>query len=262
MSKTLKTVEFINKAAKIHGDCYDYSLVEYTRAKDKINVICKVHGNFSLTANSHLNGRGCRLCANIKIGDSLRFDTETIIKRFKELHGDRYDYSKVSYHNAHTHLEIICREHGPFMQTYANHFSGGNGCYECSVSLSPWTRTGFSDIAKGRGATLYLIKCISDCESFYKIGITTKSVEYRFRDNRLMPYDYSVEHTLTEDADVIWDLERKLHKYFKPSKYLPNISFDGRHECFSCVDLLEYTKVIEDFKINEAYYKFPPSLSS
>jgi len=30
------------------------------------------------------------------------------------IHGDRYDYSKVNYVNAKTHITIICREHGPF----------------------------------------------------------------------------------------------------------------------------------------------------
>lgn len=262
MSKKSNTKDFTEKAIKVHNNAYDYSLVEYTTASAFVDIICSVHGVFSQRANSHLSGKGCNLCRGTRVGNSFRLSTEEVVLRFKEQHGDRYDYSRVNYHNAHTPVEIVCKEHGPFMQSYANHYSGGNGCYECTVGVSPWTRSGFSSIAKGTPATLYLIKCSSDYELFYKIGITTRGVEYRFRDSRLMPYSYTVEHILEDEPELVWDLERYLHKQFKPFKYLPNVGFDGRHECFSCVDSVEYTKIIEDFKRNEVYQKFPPSFGS
>ena len=37
----LSTEEFIIKAKELHGDKYDYSLVEYVRCLDSIKVICK-----------------------------------------------------------------------------------------------------------------------------------------------------------------------------------------------------------------------------
>ena len=37
---------FIEKAIKVHGDTYDYSLVEYKDFKTKVKIICKVHGVF------------------------------------------------------------------------------------------------------------------------------------------------------------------------------------------------------------------------
>jgi len=49
-------------ARKVHGNLYDYSLVNYTFAKEKIQIICKKHGIFCQEANSHLYGVGCPIC--------------------------------------------------------------------------------------------------------------------------------------------------------------------------------------------------------
>jgi hypothetical protein len=48
------------------------------------------------------------------------------------IHGDRYDYSKVEYHNAHTKVTIICPEHGPFDIVPDAHTSSKGGCVVCS----------------------------------------------------------------------------------------------------------------------------------
>lgn len=57
------TEEFIEKARKVHGDRYDYSLVDYKRSSQKVKIICKKHGVFETTPNSHLRGENCRKCA-------------------------------------------------------------------------------------------------------------------------------------------------------------------------------------------------------
>jgi hypothetical protein len=46
MGKKLNTKIFIERAKKIHGDEYDYSLVEYKNNKTKVSIICKKHGIF------------------------------------------------------------------------------------------------------------------------------------------------------------------------------------------------------------------------
>ena len=60
------TDAFIKKAKKVHKDIYDYSLVDYTRSKDKVKIICSVHGIFEQTPNNHLRGRGCNECRFLK----------------------------------------------------------------------------------------------------------------------------------------------------------------------------------------------------
>jgi hypothetical protein len=60
-SKT--TAQFIEKAKEIHGDTYDYSTVEYINAKVIVNIICKIHGEFTTTPDSHITHKsGCPKC--------------------------------------------------------------------------------------------------------------------------------------------------------------------------------------------------------
>lgn len=41
---------------------------------------------------------------------------EYFINQIKEVHGDRYDYSKVNYINSNNKIIIICKNHGEFQQ--------------------------------------------------------------------------------------------------------------------------------------------------
>jgi len=58
------TKSFIIKSVKRHGLTYNYKLVDYIGCKDKIKIICKIHGIFEQNPNDHLNGAGCRRCSN------------------------------------------------------------------------------------------------------------------------------------------------------------------------------------------------------
>lgn len=61
---------------------------------------------------------------------SKRVTTEDFIKRGREVHGDKYDYSKSKYTSATTNITIICPIHGEFQQRPANHYIG-RGCRAC-----------------------------------------------------------------------------------------------------------------------------------
>jgi hypothetical protein len=54
--------KWVIDAHSVHGDRYDYSLVDYKSARGKVDVICPIHGVFQVTPNSHLNSI-CRKCA-------------------------------------------------------------------------------------------------------------------------------------------------------------------------------------------------------
>lgn len=57
---------------------------------------------------------------------------EEFIRRAREVHGDRYDYSKVVYTNSYTPVVIICRECGlEFKQRPTNHLYN-QGCPKCA----------------------------------------------------------------------------------------------------------------------------------
>jgi hypothetical protein len=128
---TNKTTEFIEKAIKIHGDRYDYSKVEYIKASQKVIIICKEHGEFTLTPNKHLSRKdGCKKCSRKIISNKQRSTTESFINKAKEIHGDKYDYSKVEYYNSKTYITIVCKKHEEFTQQPSNHLTG-YGCKKC-----------------------------------------------------------------------------------------------------------------------------------
>ncbi len=57
---------FIQRARDIHGNLYDYSLSNFQRYHDKIEIICQKHGSFYQKPIKHLTGQGCPKCAQNK----------------------------------------------------------------------------------------------------------------------------------------------------------------------------------------------------
>ena len=124
--------DIINEFTGIHGDIYDYSRVNYTRSIDKVSIGCKKHNIiFEQTPSLHLCGHGCPDCGKEKV----KIGKEEFIRRSIEVHGDKYNYSKVEYINSYTHVIIICPEHGEFKQTPKSHSKEGCGCPTCSESI-------------------------------------------------------------------------------------------------------------------------------
>ena len=121
------TNQFITDAIKIHGDTYNYSKVKYKNAGEKIIIICKEHGDFLQTPNSHLNGNGCYKCGY----NMFIFSNNDFINKAKEIHNDKYDYSKINYIKMNEKVIIVCKEHGDFEQTPSNHITHKEGCQKC-----------------------------------------------------------------------------------------------------------------------------------
>ena len=129
------TQDFIEKARKVHGDKYDYSCTEYMGARYNVSIRCKIHGVFTQIATNHLGGKGCTECSRIKVARDQTSNTEEFIKKARNIHGDRYDYSLVDYKNNRTQVEIICKIHEKFLQAPSDHLSG-KGCTECGKEKS------------------------------------------------------------------------------------------------------------------------------
>lgn len=130
----LTTANFINKAIAIHGNRYDYSSTIYFGRREKIDIICRLHGKFTSTAKIHLEGGNCKYCIfeESKINQSKGNDQ--FIKEARFIHGDKYDYSKVNYINCKIEVEIICNNcKNTFYQIPNNHILYGNGCRSCSI---------------------------------------------------------------------------------------------------------------------------------
>lgn len=108
-------------------ELYDYSQTEYKGSREKVNIVCKKHGEFSVEANAHRKGEGCKECYL----ERKRGNKEEFIEKAIEKHGVRYDYSKVVYKDRVTKVDIICPEHGVFSQKPSKHLRG-QGCPYCA----------------------------------------------------------------------------------------------------------------------------------
>lgn len=139
MPKKLTKERALNKAMITHNGKYDYSAVgEFSNISTKIDIICHKkdengveHGLFAQTLRNHIyNKQGCPICAKESRVKQQRFTLEQFIKRAREIHGNKYDYSKAVYIKSSSKVKIICPEHGEFWQEANSHLQG-QGCPKC-----------------------------------------------------------------------------------------------------------------------------------
>ena len=129
---TFTNDDFIQNAMKIHNNKYDYSLVKYINNRTKIQIICPQHNIFMQIPDSHLRGRGCPKCGEIKFMSRTKTTKEFIMDANK-IHNNTYDYSFVNYVNCKSYIKIICKKHGSFTQKPNTHLNA-RGCPKCNSS--------------------------------------------------------------------------------------------------------------------------------
>ena len=124
------TEQFVEDAKKIHGDKFDYSLVDYKTNADKVKIVCKQCGEtFEQSPNRHLSGDGCPNCRPNK---KLTFEEFKV--RANYIHFNLYEYSKEDYKNTRTKIRIFCKKcNQSFSQTPMKHLCG-RGCPFCKKS--------------------------------------------------------------------------------------------------------------------------------
>lgn len=134
---------FLEKSILLHNNYYDYTKVKYINNHTKVCITCPEHGDFWIMPNSHLKGNGCQKCKakekelsksveiELKKKRTIENRKENFLKKAKQIHNNKYDYSKVNYVNSKTKVCIVCPEHGEFWQTPNAHLSG-KGCKKCA----------------------------------------------------------------------------------------------------------------------------------
>ena len=128
--------EFVKLARETHGDKYEYVEYTYVGMKSPMTIICPEHGEFRQDPYAHIHGAGCAKCYGRYYNKQEA--QERFIERCKEIHGDKYDYSKTVYTGHHNNVTITCHkldefgdEHGDFVQEAARHVNGA-GCKKCA----------------------------------------------------------------------------------------------------------------------------------
>jgi len=217
----------IDRFSEVHGNIYDYSLVEYTSALGKVTIICLKHGIFEQIPSSHLKGKGCPTCATEAIVSKAK---ATVITRFKEVHGNTYDYSLVNYTRNKFKVKILCSTHGAFEQSPNVHLSG-HGCPKCAISGFQKTKPGI---------LYYLRVSTLNHGTLYKIGITNRTVNARFSTKELK----AIEVVWTkhyDNGEDCYNEEQGILKEFQEFKYQgPPILTSGNTELLTTDILKEY----------------------
>lgn len=223
MGLNFTTDIFIKKAKEIHGEKYDYSLVDYVNTKTKVEIICPVHGIFEQIPYNHLSGKGCKECGYVENGKNRSITFEKFLEKARYVHGDKYDYSKSKIENYKTKIEIICKIHGSFFQTPNNHLRG-KGCKEC-----------------GMMSTLNHIQenCSSSTENF----INKSKILHRDK------YDYSLVEYENNSTPV--EIKCEEHGIFLQS---PRDHLRG-HGCHTC-GLLKARHFLGTSKLEEDFVNF------
>jgi len=125
-----KNIDFFIKDAKeIHGNKYQYKMIDNLESLSLIKVICPTHGEFTQRISSHIDGSGCKRCAD----DLRRKKLGDFIFSAKKIHNNKYDYDEVKYTNTSSKVKIKCSIHGYFNQRPKQHLRG-EGCPSCNES--------------------------------------------------------------------------------------------------------------------------------
>ena len=208
---------------KVHNNFYSYNKFTYTQAKNKIIITCPIHGDFEQGYASHKRGQGCAKCCY----DRNRLTQKETIDNFIAIHNNFYNYDKVRYSRSDEKITITCLVHGDFKQTPTTHLRG-HGCQKCWQDK----RDNYNNRVKyiGRPTTLYYIKV----ENLYKIGLTMKSVQERFKSELKTINIETIKTWHFNNGEDAFDKEQEIIKMNKMFKYTgPRILASGNTELFT-----------------------------
>ena len=122
MSPILSQEEVIYRCKQVHGDKYDYSKVVYKGSHKKLIIIRRIDGEFQQTYNKHFYSKtGCYYCGKEKSSKYRTLSQDVAIAQCKDIHGDKYDYSKSIYKDsAYRKIIIICILEGGIIQAFGH----------------------------------------------------------------------------------------------------------------------------------------------
>ena len=220
MGRKKDTKSFILDAKSVHGNKYDYSLVNYINSQTNVTIICNLHGEFSQNPTTHTRAKsGCSFCGYITNTIKRQSNSEDFIEKSKIIHGDTYDYSKVEYTNNHTKVTIGCKIHGDFLIKPNHHISYQQvGCRTCGL------------IKRGNCTKKFLHKFLEEANAVHNFK-----------------YDYS--KVIYENTDKSVEIICKRHGAFfqKPSNHI-----NQKQGCRLCAYIISANKTkltLDEFKL-------------
>jgi hypothetical protein len=263
---SLGTGTFVVKAKEIHGAKYNYSLVNYKNANEKVTVICPDHGKFEIHANNHLKGISCKRCSD----ERKTLTQKEFISNSVAIHGERYDYSFVDYINNDTLVKIGCQDHGVFEQKPRNHASSAaHGCAICN-KMSFWdlSRLSPEQLSEMNGMYILIMEENITGNQIVKVGIS-KNVKRRCKEIEWSSNNFYTVKLLAYHPKILSEAiqtEVNTHQRLAIFNERPTVRFQGETECFTIdslpilvdlglLDIEQLERLNEGYELLDAYPK-------
>lgn len=157
---------------------------------------------------------------------------ETFKQAAKQVHGEKYDYSKSVYNGSRkAKTEIRCNAHKvTFEMTPNNHVAGKQGCAICRMAKR---------LKDFKNAYVYVVKLNVDNETFYKVGVSSNLDRRLIQLKKFDPVVISSDLYPTDIACMLeYSYQQLLHS--DGAHAVPSVKFDGSvSECFSNIDAIK-----------------------
>lgn len=241
--------EFLLKCKEVHGDKLDYTKVVYECNYNPVTIVCDMHGDFSITPRNLLSGTGCVECkkeANRKFHEDKFLQKVTNESKYQHL-----DFSKASYVNNRTSVDIYCKDHNEWFKRTPNKILDEHssiGCSTCNkLSINRWTIKSVLSIPNIKEKYGYIYTGSITRINGTKIGITSD------RSARLSTYKRDLEKYNTEFKYTNYRklkylecviAETILKKFYSKSKVEHSMDFGGKNEVYD----IKNTNLIDDLQ--------------
>jgi hypothetical protein len=172
--------------------------------------------------------------------------TNEFIEKAKLIHGDKYDYSKVTYISNHTKIVIECPIHGEFKQMPYSHLQK-HGCKKCNDENKPLKIEDFIKKSNKTHNNKYDYSKVKYVDSNTKIEIICKT-HGSFLQN---PYQHSIEIGCPNCYEEKHNLTNE--KFIKKCINTHGDKYDYSETCY----LDSKTKIKINCKKHGSFLQFP-----
>lgn len=242
LSTNEKSLKFKSKYLNKYGENNTQLHLEtYVNSVTKMKFTCLKHDHiyFQTPGNCLYGFVGCSFCSQELKLFPTKHTKETLLNKFKEVHGEKYIYDNYNfdlYVNYQSKILITCKIHGDFEQESNSHIQG-SGCPLCKALN---IKSGGLNLKNfDSEITFYCILLNHKDFNTIKIGVTSQELKYRLK--RFTGCTKEVLFSIKLKANLAINLEKYLLINFVQYKQtFPKKSFKGSTECFK----IEYKDLI------------------
>lgn len=114
-----KNKKFIERAKLAHGNKYDYSRSVYINQREKVEIICPIHGIFRQSPSNHIyHKQDCPDCGKVLAIENKKVTAEEFIYIFHQTYDrERYSLEKMNYIDYQTPIVVVCSEHNEIVRS-------------------------------------------------------------------------------------------------------------------------------------------------